>query len=83
MKDFTDLQNELNRLDDIVNRIEIKIHNLAGLLGLVSIGIDSINRSDETYESASISVVQEYLEAVEKEDIAKLYDKISELQKKV
>ncbi len=83
MGNFTDLQNELNRLDDIVNRIEIKIHNLAGLLGLVSIGIDSINRSDETYESASISVVQEYLEAVEKEDIAKLHDKISELQKKV
>ncbi len=83
MEDFTDLQKELNRLDDIVNSMEFKIHNLAGLLGLVSIGIESINKSDETYESASVSIMQEYLEAIEKEDIAKMHDKLSELKEKV
>jgi len=83
MEDLENLQNELNRLDDMVSNIGLKIHNLAGLLGLVSIGIESINRSEETYESASVSIVQEYLEAVEKEDIAKLHDKISELTEKV
>ncbi len=69
MKDFKDLQYELNRFDDMVNGIEIKIHNLAGLLGLVSIGIEGINRSDESYESASISVVRECLEAIEKKTL--------------
>lgn len=83
MGDTKSLQTELSRLDDLVDAIELKIHNLAGLLELLYLGIRTLNRVEDSYELCAVNLILNYLEMIETVDILKLHAKVSELKERV
>lgn len=83
MEDINSLHAGLSRLDDMVDVVERKLHNIVGLLELVYLGIESLNHEDDSYELSSLNIMQEYLSNVNKTDVSKLHVMLSELKKEV
>lgn len=81
MEELKPLTEELSRLDDMIDMLESKIHNLVGLLELVYLGTRTLNRVDDSYELSSVKIMQNYLETIEKSDIQKLHEKLTDLKK--
>ena len=77
------LKKELSKIDDMVDIVELKVHNLIGLLELVYLGIRELNKVDDSFELSSVNVVQEYLETIEKTDIQELHEKLTKLKERV
>lgn len=82
MEEIKDLKKELSRLDDMIDMIELKIHNLVGLLELVYLGIRGLNHIEDSYEMCSVILVQSYLETIERTDIRELHEKIDDLKER-
>ena len=80
MDELKPLTKGLRRLDDMVDELESKIHNLIGLLELVYLGIRELNKVEDSYELSSVNVMQNYLETIEKTDIQKLHEKLTDLK---
>lgn len=80
MEEMENLKKELSRLDDMIDMIELKIHNLVGVLELVCLGAKTLNRVEDSYEMCSVSLMQNYLETIERTDILKLHEKINDLK---
>lgn len=70
MEDVESILKELRRLEDVVESIERKLHNTAGLLELVRSGMERLNKQDDTYEISSVTILKEYLLAINDTDIA-------------
>nr|WP_304578671.1 hypothetical protein [uncultured Acetatifactor sp.] len=83
MKEMKNLKKELSKIDDMVDIVELKVHNLIGLLELVYLGIRELNKVDDSFELSSVNVVQEYLETIEKTDIQELHEKLTKLKERV
>ena len=83
MKEMKNLKKELSKIDDMVDIVELKVHNLIGLLELVYLGIRELNKIDDSFELSSVNVVQEYLETIEKTDIQELHEKLTKLKERV
>ena len=83
MKEMKNLRKELSKIDDMVDRIELKIHNLVGLLELVYLGTRTLNHVEDSYELCSVTLMQSYLETIEKTDIQELHEKIDNLKKQL
>ena len=58
MKEMKNLRKELSKIDDMVDRIELKIHNLVGLLELVYLGTRTLNHVEEL---CSVILMNSYL----------------------
>lgn len=80
MEEMENLKKELSRLDDMIDMIELKIHNLVGLLELVYLGTKTLNRVEDSYEMCSVILIQSYLETIEITDIPKVHEKINSLK---
>ncbi len=80
MEEVKILKNELQGLDDMVEEIGQKIHRTADLLGLSYMGLMKIGCQDNSYEMSTISIIEDYLRALEKEEIATLHEKLEELK---
>lgn len=83
MKEMKNLRKELSKIDDMVDIVELKVHNLIGLLELVYLGIRELNKIDDSFELSSVNIVQEYLETIEKTDIQELHEKLTKLKERV
>ena len=83
MKEMKNLKKELSKIDDMVDIVELKVHNLIGLLELVYLGIRELNKIDDSFELSSVNIVQEYLETIEKTDIQELHEKLTKLKERV
>lgn len=70
MEDVESILKELRRLEDVVESIERKLHNTAGLLELVRSGMERLNKQDDTYEISSVTILKEYLLAINDTEIA-------------
>ena len=83
MDELEDLRVELNRLEDLINTVKFRLHNMVGLLEVVYMGLWQISGSENSYELSAVSVLQDYLDTMEKTDIREMYDKITSLKEQV
>ena len=54
MEQMKDMHVELRRLEDVIDSIEKKLHNTAGLLELIRSGMERLNGQEDTYEMVSV-----------------------------
>ncbi len=80
MEEMKALNIELQKLDDVVEDIRYKIHNAVGFLGLAHSGMMKLNSEDDSFELSAISMIRDYLKAVEKQEIVSLHEKLEELK---
>lgn len=71
--------NDIVRINDMIDTLERRISDMAGLLELVSTGAGNLNGGSDTYESNCINVVKDYLSLINKTDIPKLHDMLRHL----
>lgn len=83
MDEIKSIKVELRKLDDMVDVVEKKIHNLIGLLELLYLGIREQNRVDDSYELSSVNVMQDYLGTIKTKDIQQMHDKLTDLKERV
>ena len=83
MKDTVKLQAELARIEDLADTLGLKIHNLAGNLELIWLGLRTLNKIEDSYELCSLRLVLNYVEMIETLDILKLQAKVSELKEMI
>lgn len=83
MKDMIKLQTELCRMDDLIDALGLKIHNLAGNLELICLGLQKLNRTEDSYGLCSLRLILNYLEMMESTDIIKLHAGMSELKEMI
>lgn len=72
MEDVESILKELRRLEDAAESIERKLHNTAGLLELVRSGMERLNKQDDTYEISSVTILKEYLLAINDTEISRI-----------
>ena len=78
--DMENIRHDLVRLDDMVNNIEHKIHSLSGVLELVCLGMQAVNKSEDSYELSSVEFIRDYLKAIEKMDIPEMHDCLAKMK---
>ena len=61
MEETKNIRKELRRLEDVVDNIQTKLHNTAGLLELIRLGMERLYKEEDTYEISSVIVLKEYL----------------------
>ena len=83
MKDTVKLQAELARIEDLADTLGLKIHNLAGNLELICLGLRTLNKIEDSYELCSLRLVLNYVEMIETLYILKLQAKVSELKEMI
>lgn len=83
MEDRNRIQAGLNGLGDMVDVVERKLYNIAGLLELVCMGIESLDHENDSYELSSLNVVRDYVSDMNKTDISGIHVMLSELKKEV
>lgn len=83
MEDRNRIQAGLNGLGDMVDVVERKLYNIAGLLELVCMGIESLDHENDSYEMSSLNVVRDYVSDMNKTDISGIHVMLSELKKEV
>ncbi len=82
MENGISIKEELLRIDDMLDMLENKISNVAGLLELVSMGAQNTNKTGDAYELDSINVLKDYLSMINKTDIPKVHDMLKQLIKR-
>ena len=82
MEETKDICKELRRLEDVVDNIETKLHNTAGLLELIRLGMEKLYKEDDTYEISSVIVLEEYLLAINYKEIAKIQTMLTEMKER-
>lgn len=82
MEETKDICKELRRLEDVVDNIETKLHNTAGLLELIRLGMEKLYKEDDTYEISSVIVLEEYLLAINDKEIAKIQTMLTEMKER-
>lgn len=50
MEETKNIRKELRRLEDVVDNIQTKLHNTAGLLELIRLGMERLYKEEDTYE---------------------------------
>ena len=48
MEEMKNIPAELRRLEDVIDTVEGKLHNTAGLLELISLGMERLNREEDS-----------------------------------
>lgn len=82
MEQMKDMYVELRRLEDVIDSIEKKLHNTAGLLELIRSGMERLNGQEDTYETSSLCILEEYLLAINGTEIAKLQTMLTEMKER-
>ncbi len=82
MEETKDICKELRRLEDVVDNIETKLHNTAGLLELIRLGMERLYKEEYTYEISSVIVLKEYLLAINDKEIAKIQTMLTEMKER-
>ncbi len=82
MEETKDICKELRRLEDVVDNIETKLHNTAGLLELIRLGMERLYKEEDTYEISSVIVLKEYLLAINDKEIAKIQTMLTEMKER-
>ena len=82
MEETKDICKELRRLEDVVDNIETKLHNTAGLLELIRLGMEKLYKEDDTYEISSVIVLKEYLLTINNTEIAKIQTMLTEMKER-
>lgn len=83
MEDVESILKELRRLEDVVESIERKLHNTAGLLELIRSGMERLNKQDDTYEISSVDILKEYLLAINNTEIAKIQTMLAGIKERL
>lgn len=79
MEEDRNIHNELRRLEDVIETIEEKLHNTAGLLELIRLGIERLNKLDDSYEISSLYILKEYIQTINDEEITKIKNMLAEI----
>ena len=82
MEETKNIRKELRRLEDVVDNIQTKLHNTAGLLELIRLGMEKLYKEDDTYEISSVIVLEEYLLAINYKEIAKIQTMLTEMKER-
>ncbi len=80
MEEMKNINVKWQELDDMVMEIGQKIHHVTDLLGLAYLGMMKLNSQDDSYELSTVSIVEDYLKTLEKEEITVLHEKLEELK---
>lgn len=82
MEETKNIRKELRRLEDVVDNIQTKLHNTAGLLGLIRLGMERLYKEEDTYEISSVIVLKEYLLTINNTEIAKIQTMLTEMKER-
>lgn len=82
MEEDKNIYIELRRLEDVIETIEEKLHNTAGLLELIRLGMERLNKQDDTYEISSVCILKEYLLAINDMEIARIQNMLAEIKER-
>ena len=82
MEETKDIRKELRRLEDVVDNIQTKLHNTAGLLELIRLGMERLYKEEDTYEISSVIVLKEYLLTINNTEIAKIQTRLTEMKER-
>ncbi len=82
MEETKNIRKELRRLEDVVDNIQTKLHNTAGLLELIRLGMERLYKEEYTYEISSVIVLKEYLLAINDKEIAKIQTMLTEMKER-
>jgi hypothetical protein len=80
MEEMKNIPAELRRLEDVIDTVEGKLHNTAGLLELISLGMERLNREEDSYETSSMRILKEYLSEVNGTEITKIRTILAEIK---
>ena len=83
MEETKDICKELRRLEDVVDNIQTKLHNTAGLLELIRLGMERLYKEEDTYEISSVIVLKEYLLTINNTEIAKIQTMLTEMKERL
>ena len=83
MEETKNIRKELRRLEDVVDNIQTKLHNTAGLLELIRLGMERLYKEEYTYEISSVIVLKEYLLAINDKEIAKIQTMLTEMKERL
>ena len=82
MEETKNIRKELRRLEDVVDNIQTKLHNTAGLLELIRLGMERRYKEEDTYEISSVIVLKEYLLTINNTEIAKIQTMLTEMKER-
>ena len=82
MEETKNIRKELRRLEDVVDNIQTKLHNTAGLLELIRLGMERLYKEEDTYEISSVIVLNEYLLTINNTEIAKIQTMLTEMKER-
>ncbi len=82
MEETKNIRKELRRLEDVVDNIQTKLHNTAGLLELMRLGMERLYKEEDTYEISSVIVLKEYLLTINNTEIAKIQTMLTEMKER-
>ena len=82
MEETKNIRKELRRLEDVVDNIQTKLHNTAGLLELIRLGMERLYKEEYTYEISSVIVLEEYLLTINNTEIAKIQTMLTEMKER-
>lgn len=82
MEETKSIRKELRRLEDVVDNIQTKLHNTAGLLELIRLGMERLYKEEDTYEISSVIVLKEYLLTINNTEIAKIQTMLTEMKER-
>ncbi len=82
MEETKNIRKELRRLEDVVDNIQTKLHNTAGLLELIRLGMERLYKEEYTYEISSVIVLKEYLLTINNTEIAKIQTMLTEMKER-
>ena len=83
MEETKNIRKELRRLEDVVDNIQTKLHNTAGLLELIRLGMERLYKEEDTYEISSVIVLKEYLLTINNTEIAKIQTMLIEMKERL
>ena len=83
MEETKNIRKELRRLEDVVDNIQTKLHNTAGLLELIRLGMERLYKEEDTYEVSSVIVLKEYLLTINNTEIAKIQTMLTEMKERL
>ena len=82
MEEVKSIHKELRRLEDVIDSIEIKLHNTTGLLEIIRLGMERLYKEEYTYEIASVCILAEYLSAINDTEITKIQAILAEIKER-
>ena len=82
MEETKNIRKELRRLEDVVDNIQTQLHNTAGLLELIRLGMERLYKEEDTYEISSVIVLKEYLLTINNTEIAKIQTMLTEMKER-